>query len=98
MFDPSRRLDEQVRALVPLIGKIRGLKAQTTILQSPIRALLDEGRPLMELARNHNLPVLLHSAVFSGDTWAQARDCLDVARAYPDVRFNLAHSLRFHAA
>jgi predicted TIM-barrel fold metal-dependent hydrolase len=30
------------------------------------------------------------------DPWAQVSDCLAVARAFPGVRFNLAHSLRFH--
>src|SRR3954469_12318314 len=40
MFDPSREIDAQVRALQPLIGKIAGLKTQSTVLQSPVRALL----------------------------------------------------------
>ncbi len=95
MFDPARLVQEQVRLIEPLIGKIKGLKAQTTVIQSPIARLLDDAKPLMELAREHNLPVLFHTAVSPNDSWAQAADCLAVAGAYPDVRFNLAHSLRF---
>ncbi len=98
MFDPSRPGHaEQVKKIQSLIGKIGGLKTQTTILKSPIRDLLSGGRELMLLAEQHDLPVLFHTAINSADTWAQASDCLDVAEAFPKVRFNLAHSLRFHA-
>ena len=96
MFDPARRPAEQVALIEPLIGKIGGLKAQTTVIQSNIRTLLDEARPIMELARRHHLPVLLHTSVAPSDKWAQVADCLEIARAFPEVRFNLAHSLRFH--
>jgi predicted TIM-barrel fold metal-dependent hydrolase len=51
----------------------------------------------MAFAEQHDLPVLVHTAVFAKDTWSQVADCLAVAEAYPRVRFNLAHSLRFHA-
>jgi predicted TIM-barrel fold metal-dependent hydrolase len=95
MFDPARCVHEQVRLIEPLIGRIKGLKSQTTVLESPISRLLDDAKPLMQLAQKHNLPVLFHTAVAPKDSWAQAADCLAVARAYPDVRFNLAHSLRF---
>jgi predicted TIM-barrel fold metal-dependent hydrolase len=97
MFDPSREVEKQVKLIEKLIGKIAGLKTQTTILRSPIKNLLDAGRPLMELAQQHRLPVLFHTATNSTDTWAQASDCLDVAQAFPKIRFNLAHSLRFDA-
>jgi predicted TIM-barrel fold metal-dependent hydrolase len=93
MFDPSRRVPEQLANLQKLDGKVRGLKTQTTILQSPIRALLDHGRDLMAFAQQNDLPVLFHTSL--NDPWAQVADCLDVAAAYPKVRFNLAHSLRW---
>ena len=98
MFDPARCVKEQVRLIEPLIGRIKGLKAQTTVIQSNLRTLLDEARPIMELAQRNDLPVLFHTAVAPSDAWAQVKDCLDVARAYPGVRFNLSHSLRFHGA
>jgi predicted TIM-barrel fold metal-dependent hydrolase len=97
MFDPAREVEKQVKQIDKLIGKIAGLKTQTTILRSPIRNLLESGRALMDLAQQHRLPVLFHTATNPADTWAQASDCLDVAEAFPKLRFNLAHSLRFHA-
>ncbi len=96
MFDPERRVDEQVRSLETLVGRIAGLKTQTTILQSRIAALLDDGRELMSFAEAHGLPVLFHTAVLPDDTWAQVADCLAVAEVNENVRFCLAHSLRFH--
>jgi predicted TIM-barrel fold metal-dependent hydrolase len=95
MFDPSREIDKQVASIKSLVGKIRGLKTQSTVLRSPVRALLEHGKPLMDLAAEHDLPVLFHTAV--NDPWAQVSDCLAVAKANPKVRFNLAHSCRFHA-
>jgi predicted TIM-barrel fold metal-dependent hydrolase len=97
MFDPGRCVDQQVESIQKLVGKFAGLKTQTTVLQSPIRALLDDAKDLMHLAQAHNLPVLFHTAINPNDKWAQVSDCLEVAEKYPQVRFNLAHSLRFHA-
>lgn len=95
MFDPSRFVDDQIEELRSLGGRIAGLKTQTTIIQSPILSLLEEGRPLMELAGQRDWPVLLHTTVEPTAVWAQAGDCLTVAEAFPRVRFNLAHSLGF---
>lgn len=95
MFDPSREVAAQVTSLEKLAPSLAGLKTQTTVIQSPIRSLLNEGRDIMKLAQQHDLPVLIHTAVHPADPWAQARDCLDVAEVFPRVRFNLAHSLRF---
>src|SRR5256885_7615725 len=37
------------------------------------------------------------TSINPNDPWAQVADCLAVAERYPKVRFNLAHSLRWHA-
>jgi predicted TIM-barrel fold metal-dependent hydrolase len=95
MFDPSREIPQQVTAIRELAPAIHGLKTQSTIIRSPVAALLEHGRPLMELAEQMNWPVLFHTSV--NDPWAQVSDCLRVAKAFPRVRFNLAHSCRFHA-
>src|SRR4051812_21634568 len=76
MFDPARRVDEQVKSIEKMIGKIAGLKTQTTVLQSPIRNLLDSARELMQLAEQHDLPVLFHTATNTNDKWAQVGDCI----------------------
>jgi hypothetical protein len=96
MFDPLREVAAQLANLEPLVGRIVGLKTQTTIIQSPVRSLLDEGHDLMAFAEQHGLPVLLHASVEPRAVWAQVADCLDVAERYPRVRFSLAHSLGFH--
>lgn len=94
MFDPSREVERQVEAIRPLLRRIRGLKTQSTVIRSPVKALLTHGRPLMKLAAAHDLPVLFHTSV--NDPWAHAGDCLAVAAEFPQIRFNLAHSCRFH--
>jgi len=96
MFDPCRFVTGQLMNLDKLVGKIVGLKAQATIIQSPIRSLLDGGKELLGFAEQHRLPVLLHASVEPRAIWAQASDCLTVAEAFPDVRFCLAHTLGFN--
>ncbi|TVR58797.1 MAG: hypothetical protein EA426_09130 [Spirochaetaceae bacterium] len=97
MFDPARCVEQQMANLMPIVARTNGLKTQTTVTQSPIAELLDNGRPFMELAEQHDLPVVIHTAVHPDDPWAQVADCIRVAKKYPRVRFNLAHSLRFHS-
>jgi len=96
MIDPARRVPQQLANLDKLVGRIAGLKTQATIIQSPIRSLLEAGRDLMVFAARHHLPVLLHASIWPEDCWSQVADCLAVAEAFPGVRFNLAHSLGLH--
>ena len=97
MFDPAREQKAQIKALRELRGEysFHGLKTQTTMIQSPIKSLLGEGRVFLELADEWNLPILIHSSVLPSDVWAQATDILDIAEQTPRVRFCLAHSCRF---
>lgn len=95
MFDPGRHPSAQAERLRALGARLRGMKTQTTLLRSPIRALLDEAQELMDVAAELAVPVVIHTAVSPDDPWARAEDCLDVAAAYPHIRFSLAHSLRF---
>ncbi|MFV0415019.1 MAG: amidohydrolase family protein [Chthoniobacterales bacterium] len=97
MLDPSRQTHEQVAALRQLKGRfpIAGLKIQATIIQSPIRDLLDAGACLLDLAEEWDLPLLIHSSIHPEDIWSQAGDILDVVEARPKIRFNVAHSCRF---
>ena len=97
IVDPARKVREQLSALRELEGEfpIRGIKIQATMIESPIRALLGDGRGLVQLAREWDVPMLIHSSIAPADVWSQASDILDVAEASPDVRFCLAHSCRF---
>jgi predicted TIM-barrel fold metal-dependent hydrolase len=97
MFDVARNVSGQVAALRQLREQYSffGLKTQSTITQSPITNLQGEARVFLELAQEWDIPVLIHSSVLESDVWAQARDILDVAERTPNVRFCVAHSLRF---
>jgi predicted TIM-barrel fold metal-dependent hydrolase len=98
MVDPNREVEGQVRELRKLREKypFYGLKIQATIIESPIRGLLEAGDAFVQLAREWNIPFIIHSSYFKEDIWSQSSDILDVAEANPDVRFCLAHTCRFH--
>jgi predicted TIM-barrel fold metal-dependent hydrolase len=97
MVDPMRHTDAQAKELVKLRAEYRfhGIKIQSTIIQSDIRRLAHEGRVFLDLAREWDVPFLIHSSVAESDLWAQARDILDIAEANPDIRFCAAHSCRY---
>lgn len=95
MFDPGRCIAEQYESLKGIAGGLFGLKTQATVLQSKVSNLLGDAKCFMELAEEYDLPVVIHTSIIEADIWSQVQDCLDVAAAYPKVRFNLAHSLRF---
>jgi len=96
-IDPGRYVREQVKAIAALIEKypIYGLKASGVSVQSSHRHLTGKASAFMHLARKHNLPLLLHSTAYEGDTLCHSKINLDVARAFPEVRFCLAHCLGF---
>lgn len=97
MVDPMRETDAQARELLKLRSEFRfhGIKIQSTIIQSDIKRLAHEGRVFLDLAREWDVPFLIHSSVGESDLWAQASDILDVAEANADIRFCLAHSCRY---
>lgn len=100
MADPLRSPGAQAESLRQVREeqpeqRFYGIKFQTTMLQAPIKSLLVEGRVLLELAEEWRLPLLIHSSVHPKDVWAQASDILDIAEAFPRVRFCVAHSCRF---
>ena len=97
MVDPMRDTDAQAAELMKLRSEHRfhGIKIQSTIIQADIKHLADEGRVFLDLARQWDVPFLIHSSVAETDLWAQAHDILDIAEANPDIRFCAAHSCRF---
>jgi len=97
MVDPMRDTDAQAAELAKLRDRFRfhGIKIQSTIIQSDIKRLAHEGRVFLDLARQWDVPFLIHSSVADSDLWAQARDILDIAEANPGIRFCLAHSCRY---
>lgn len=97
IIDPLHETERQAAELLKLRQQYSfyGIKLQTTILRTPIKSLLAEGRVFLDLAAEWNIPLLIHSSVLPEDIWAQAMDILDIVEANPQVRFCLAHSLRF---
>ncbi|MCA9433417.1 MAG: hypothetical protein KC940_23055, partial [Candidatus Omnitrophica bacterium] len=86
--DPMRNVEGQVEAIRELRKDYQfyGIKFQTTIIQAPITSLLGVGKPLLELAEEWDLPVLIHSSIDPADLWAQAKDILTVAERNPKIR------------
>lgn len=97
MFDPGRETAGQAKALRALKQdyRIYGLKTQPTMIESRITALNEHGSVFLDLAREWDLPLLIHSSVLPSDVWSQASDIIDIAERNPDVRFIAAHSCRF---
>lgn len=97
IVDPLRDTDAQAAELVKLRAEYRfhGIKIQSTIIQADIKRLAHEGRVFLDLARQWDIPFLIHSSVAASDLWAQAHDILDLAEANPDLRFCAAHSCRY---
>ena len=97
MVDPMRDTDAQAKELIKLRGEYRfhGIKIQSTIIQSDIKRLAHEGKVFLDLAREWDVPFIIHSSVAKDDLWAQAHDIIDIAEANPDIRFCAAHSCRY---
>ena len=97
MLDPMREQAAQIAELRRLRADypFYGLKLQTTMLQSFVKALGGEGRGFIDIAAEWDIPFLIHSSVAANDPWAQATDILDLAEQFPHVRFCLAHSCRY---
>ena len=97
MVDPMRNTEAQAAELLKLRAEHRfhGIKIQSTIIQADIKRLNHEGRVFLDLAREWDVPFLIHSSVAKDDLWAQAHDIIDIAEANPDIRFCAAHSCRY---
>ena len=97
MVDPMRETDAQAAELMKLRAthRFHGIKIQSTIIQSDIKRLAHEGKVFLDLAREWDVPFIIHSSVAESDLWAQAHDIIDIAEANPDIRFCAAHSCRF---
>jgi len=99
IVDTLRETRKQVRVLESLIERypFYGLKVHPRTTQARISTLSKEGRPILEFARAHDLPILFHAAYpGSPDPFSQISYILELARANPDLRFCAAHFCGFH--
>jgi len=95
-FDPSRKIQEQVELLEKLHSTYHffGLKTCTTYIQSFVKDLESYGRPILDFAVKHNLPIIFHSSYDKRDPWASAYDIVNLAEKHPEVRICIAHTAR----
>ena len=69
-----------------------GLKVHPRSTAAAIATLGREGRPLLEFAAAHDLPILVHAAFpKSPDPLSRVGPLFDLARAHPRLRFCAAH-------
>jgi predicted TIM-barrel fold metal-dependent hydrolase len=96
--DPGRCIPEQVADLTALADEypVYGLKIVPVFCQSPVTALLEEGRPLLDFTRERKLPILLHTTADPDESYSTAALAFRVIEANPDLRFCLAHCIGFH--
>ena len=96
--DPVRGVPAQLQALRALGAEypIYGIKVSPVACQSRVTGLLHEGRPLLDYAEEHDLPVLFHVTVDPEEEFSQAADTFWVCESRPALRFCLAHCIGFH--
>ena len=97
LFDPSRKTKEQAEHLRKLseMFPVFGLKTATTYIQAFVKDLGTKGSPILDFAREKQLPIVFHSSVHPDDPWASVYDIFDFAERHPDIRVCIAHSARF---
>jgi len=96
--DPVREVRAQVKGLEKLLGRhaFHGIKVMPRSAQARLAELGRTGRPLLEFAQAHDLPILAHCSVSHLDPWSKLRDLFDLARSHPKLRFCAAHFCGFH--
>lgn len=94
MVDTLRETKKQVAVLEKLIDEFPfyGLKVHPRSTAAAITTLGKEGRPLLDFATAHDLPILVHAAFpESPDPLSRVGPLFDLARAHPRIRFCAAH-------
>ena len=96
--DPGRNVKEQARAVSALAERypVYGIKIIPVFCQTPVTDLLAEGKIFLELASEHNWPILLHTTVHQEEDYSRADMAFKVIERYPNIRFCLAHCIGFH--
>lgn len=95
--DPVRYVKKQIKKILDLEKKykIYGIKIVPVVCQSSILGLLKEGEPFIEIAKERNLPFLIHTTVHPVETFSHAELVFKVIEKNPDTRFCLAHCIGF---
>ena len=96
--DPGRKIREQERALRALARRfpVYGIKINPVLCQSRITGLLGRGGALLDLAREMDWPLLLHTTSVLEEAYSNADLTFRVVERNPDLRWCLAHAILFH--
>ena len=95
--DPGRDPGGQVEALAQIVGRYPayGVKVSPVSVQSPLADLLGAGKPIVEFAAAHDLPMLFHVTTHAAEKWSRPEVALELAERWPGMRFCLAHCIGF---
>ena len=95
--DPVRETRAQLRVIEKLVKRypVYGIKINPVICQAPVTALLKEGRCFLSLAKERDLPILMHTSSLPADIYSYAGNAFKVIEANPGIRFCLAHCILF---
>jgi predicted TIM-barrel fold metal-dependent hydrolase len=98
--DPGREVAGQIAALEQLETEFPfyGIKIIPYACQTRITALLETGQPILQYARDRDLPFLFHTTVDPRETYSHAKYAFEVIEQNPDLRFCLAHCIGFGRA
>lgn len=98
-IDPAQAVDAQLTELRALADEypIYGIKLAGVSTQTDQTRLVDTGQPLLEFAREHDLPLLFHVTVDPREQYSSAAKTLGIAEQIPDLRICLAHCAGFDA-
>lgn len=98
IVDTLREVRKQVRVLETLLRKypFYGLKVHPRATQAPVVTLRKDGKLLLEFARTHDFPILIHATLSPLDPLSQISDILKLADENPKLRFCAAHFCGFH--
>jgi len=100
IVDTLRETRKQVEILSVLLEKypFYGIKIHPRDAQAHIMTLDAEGAPILEFARKHDFPILIHGAATDIDPLSQVNDILELATRHPDLRWCPAHFCGFNEA
>ena len=96
--DPGRDIQTQLDNIIKLseIYPVYGIKIVPVFCQTPVTKLLTTGKAFLELAKEKNWPILLHTTVHAEEQYSRADMAFKVINENPDIRFCLAHCIGFH--
>lgn len=98
IVDTLRETEKQVEILSGLLEQFPfyGIKVHPRDAQAQILTLENEGAPILEFARKHDFPILIHGSATDIDPLSQVTDILDLARRHSDLRWCPAHFCGFN--